>query len=134
MLPAKVLEAQNLCLKVNVEIPKPIDLRHIDTLDFIRIMTILLDNAIEAAIESRDKEVSLAFLDEKDKVVIVIKNTTKQKRVSYQNIFNKGISSKGYGRGIGLSSVSEILDRYSYITITTTSYNFSFTQIIEIKN
>ena len=51
LLLSKLSEAQNLSIPVSLEIEKPITIKNIDQLDFLTIVSILLDNAIEAATE-----------------------------------------------------------------------------------
>lgn len=62
ILSAKILEAQNKKIAVNVEVSSKIQLPGMELLDFITILSILCDNAIEAAFESLNPEIQLAFL------------------------------------------------------------------------
>ncbi len=61
ILSAKILEAQNKKIAVNVEVSGKIQLPDMELLDFITILSILCDNAIEAALESLKPEIQLAF-------------------------------------------------------------------------
>lgn len=47
-------------------------------------------------------------------------------------IFDAGVSSKGAGRGIGLSNVLAILDRYPNVSLTSASQNYRFQHVLEI--
>ena len=67
-----------------------------------------MDNAIEASLDSITKEVTIALISSDTKVVIV-ENTIAQESINTVGIFKLGRSSKGEGRGIGLSTVREIL-------------------------
>ncbi|MBW4872927.1 MAG: GHKL domain-containing protein, partial [Paeniclostridium sp.] len=50
---------------------------------------------------------------------IIVSNTYKEKIEDISNLFKDGYSSKGEGRGIGLSNLKEILNNYenAYFTI-----------------
>ena len=104
-----------------------------DTLDFIIILSILLDNAIEATELSVKPSLILAIFEEKDTEFIIVENSIVQDKVEISNIFNHGFSSKGEGRGIGLANVHSILDKYPAASIKTKSRNYSFKQVIEIR-
>lgn len=130
---AKLLEAQNKKVEVHVEIQDAVCLSNMDALDIITILSILLDNAIEAACLAEKPSLILAIFEEKDRDIIVIENSTREEKISISNIFDRGFSSKGEKRGIGLSNVHNILDKYPASFIKTSSREYIFRQIIEIK-
>lgn len=97
-----------------------------------KVTGIYFDNAIEAASESRKKRITVEIYELKDKIQIVISNTFKKGSI-LENNGNKGVSSKGPGRGNGLYFASkiirsnqwlqekhEIIDRYYVETISIT--------------
>lgn len=127
---AKVLEAENLGIKVNLELPDVIVTTQIDDLDLVVICSVFLNNAIEAATEASQPILNISFFKNQDQVVLVIDNTTKEERVSVSHIFDEGISSKGEGRGLGLSKVAEILSRYPMVNLETRSKDYHFTQVL----
>lgn len=91
-----------------------------DIYEFSKIMGILLDNAIDAASISKEKEIQMrAELTQNNAKKIVIKNTYSNKDVDITKIFLKGYSSKKVKSGLGLWEVKEILNRYSFIDIFT---------------
>lgn len=79
ILSAKILEAQNKKIAVNVEVSSKIQLPDMELLDFITILSILCDNAIEAALESLKPKVQLAFFKKNGSIVFIIQNSTKEK-------------------------------------------------------
>ena len=99
-----------------------------------KLIGIYFDNAIEAAAESRKKNLTIEIYELKDKVNFVFSNTFKHhKNMKDRN--KKGVSSKGEGRGNGLYFASkliketpwleehqEIIDRY-YIEQLTIKKN-----------
>ena len=134
VISAKLLEAQNKGIELCIEIESTAHLSNTDTLDFITILSILLDNAIEATLLAEKPSLVLAIFEENDMVVVIVENSIAQDKIDASNIFNRDFSSKGVGRGIGLANVHSILDKYPAISIKTQSRNFSFRQVIEIKN
>ncbi|WP_231870889.1 GHKL domain-containing protein [Streptococcus pyogenes] len=53
--------------------------------------------------------------------------------MNLSTIFERGVSSKGNNRGVGLSNVREILESYPTVTLKTVSNHFVFKQILEIE-
>lgn len=144
LLLSKLSEAQNLSIPVSLEIEKPITIKNIDQLDFLTIVSILLDNAIEAATEvaknadiekSSNEGITVCFFENSklNKQVLIIQNSTLKNEVDMTQIFERGVSSKGNGRGIGLSNIKKILKSYPNISLNTTSRDFIFRQILEIE-
>ena len=79
-----------------------------------KLIGIYFDNALEAAKESRKKNISVEIYEWKDKINIIFSNTFKRhKNMKDRN--KKGISSKGEGRGYGLYFASKLLKENSWI-------------------
>lgn len=127
---AKVLEAENLGIKVNLELPDVISETQIEALDLVVISSVFLNNAIEATIEAKEPILNISFFKNQDHLVLVIDNTTKEKQIPVSKIFYEGVSSKGQGRGLGLSKVAEILNRYPKVNLETRSDQYHFTQVL----
>ena len=68
------------------------------------MLSIFLDNAIEASLESASPELSFVYFQEENRKIMIIENSTKQERINTKAIFNYGYSTKGNGRGIGLAN------------------------------
>lgn len=64
--------------------------------DFARILGILLDNAIEASKECKEKIINITFrYDTKNnRQLIIIENTYPNKQIDTEKIFEKGITEK----------------------------------------
>ena len=104
-----------------------------ELLDFITVLSIFLDNAIEASLDSSTKEVNIALISGETDVVIV-ENTIAQESINTVGIFKLGRSSKGEGRGIGLSTVREILGKYPNCSLSTQSKDYRFKQTLKIED
>ena len=130
ILSAKLLEAQNRGISISVEVEEPISNFRIELLDFITVLSVLCDNAIEAAIETISPKMTVVFINNDDSLVLIVENSIKSEKVEVSRIFVRGHSSKGEGRGIGLYNVNSILEKYPKSTITTRSANHLFSQTI----
>lgn len=129
---AKLIEAQNRGIDVSVEIAEPIGTPQIDLVDFITILSVFLDNAIEAAVNAEAPRISFTYFQENENKILVIYNTTADYKIPTKNIFQYGVSSKGEGRGIGLSNVKQILSKYPKVTLETKSIDHEFTHELKM--
>lgn len=133
VLSAKFLEAQSKGIEIGLEVPQEIKPQGMELLDFITIVSILADNAMEAAVETSHPVVSFAFLEQEGRQIFIIENTIKEFSIHSDNIFKKGFSTKGENRGLGLSNVQNIISHYPNVALRTTSHDHSFRQELEIK-
>lgn len=132
LVSAKLIEAQNRGIDISVEIAEPIGAPQIDLVDFITILSIFLDNAIEATVDAEVPQIHFTYFQDKNATILVIQNSTVTRKINTKNIFQYGVSTKGDGRGIGLSNVKKILSKYPKVTLDTTSINHEFTQELKI--
>jgi len=102
-------------------------------IDLCKIVSIYIDNAIEATLSSKNKEILVQlYLNSENKLEIAIANTFKGE-VDLSKIDLKGYSTKGEGRGYGLSLAHEILGRNKNIENIRKLDKNMFTQIIIIN-
>lgn len=133
VLSAKFLEAQSKGIEIGLEVPQEIKPQGMELLDFITIVSILVDNAMEAAVETSHPVVSFAFLEQEGRQIFIVENTIKEFSIHSDTIFKKGFSTKGENRGLGLSNVQNIISHYPNVSLRTTSHDYSFRQELEIK-
>lgn len=129
---AKLIEAQNRGIDVSIEIAEPIGTPQIDLVDFITILSVFLDNAIEAAVNAEAPRMCFTYFQENENKILVIYNTTADYKIPTKNIFQYGVSTKGEGRGIGLSNVKQILSKYPKVTLETKSIDHEFTHELKM--
>lgn len=79
-----------------------------------KLTGIYFDNAIEAAAESRKKNLTIEVYELNDKVSFVFSNTFK-KHKNMKDRNKKGISSKGEGRGNGLYFASKLIKENAWL-------------------
>ena len=109
---------------------------HLKIYEFTRILGILMDNAIEAAIECKDKVIHVTFRkeDSRHRFLMVIENTYLDKTIDTEKIFEKSYStkSKKTNSGLGLWEVRQILKRNNNLNLFTTKDAEYFRQQFEI--
>lgn len=133
LLSAKFLQAEAQQIDVSLEIPDPITLEGMGILDFITIVSILIDNAMEATVNAKRPQMMIAYVRHDRFQRFILKNSTKEESIPIASIFRKDVSSKGADRGIGLANVQEILDHYPDVSLNTSSDNFEFVQDLIIR-
>lgn len=97
-----------------------------------RIFGILLDNAIEAAIESDEKRISLEMYRLNQKLIFVVMNTFKGD-FNAAKTQEKGYTTKGKGHGNGLNYVRNIIARDNRYTLQTSLIGGYYTQKVTIE-
>ncbi|NQO19156.1 GHKL domain-containing protein [Streptococcus suis] len=128
LLSSKMLEAQKKGIAISVEVDAEIEPPALELIEFITILSILLDNAIDAAEQCANGNIVFAYFQEDDRKIVVVENTTVEDKVSTSHIFEYGHSTKGDNRGIGLANVKAILHKYPKFSISTNSSNHRFVQ------
>lgn len=130
----KFRQAEKNNINMNIEIL--FDLSEITTKSYMisRILGILLDNALEASLETEEKLINVQFLREKDRnrMLIRIENTYLNKNIDIKKIFEKEYSTKTGNTGLGLWKINDILSQDENIDLYTTKDDNMFKQQIEI--
>ncbi|MGT2738777.1 sensor histidine kinase [Streptococcus pantholopis] len=134
LLSTKVFEAQNKGIDIAVEVEKPFRNPQIDSLDFVTILSILLDNAIEGAESASKRKITVALIAEEKVDTLIVQNSIEIEKVNIADIFSYRYSTKGGNRGIGLYNISNILRNYPHVSLQTQSKNYNFRQTLVIKH
>ena len=100
--------------------------------EFIRIVGILLDNAIEASKVCMDKKINVFFKQDHYKKLLIIENTYENKQISIDKIFEKNYTTKAKNTGLGLWEVKKIINKSSNLDLHTFKNNDYFSQQLEI--
>lgn len=90
-----------------------------------------LDNAIQAAKESKEKEINIEIYKEKTEMVIIIANTYNGK-IEINKLDNYGYTTKGKNHGIGLHIVKNIINNETIFNSKTYILDKYFVQEIRI--
>jgi len=132
LLAGKFLKAREKDIVFNVEVPEEIQVEGMSLLDFLTIVSILCDNAIEASAEATQPHVSIAFLKNGTQETFIIENSIKEEVIDLSEIFSFGASSKGEERGVGLYTVIKIVESHPNTSLNTTCQNQVFRQVLTI--
>ncbi len=97
-----------------------------------KILGILLDNAIEASTETKEKHLMMDVYDDDEYLIVYIENTFKGK-IDINEINNRGVSSKGKGRGLGLDIVGKILKSTEALSLEQSIDGNRFISTLKIK-
>ena len=133
LIAQSIVYARKNDVEFTLEVKDIITRLSIDLLDLVRIMSILLNNAVEGAADSYLKQMEVAVIKMDFETVIVIQNSCKITMTPSEDLFALGFSTKGRNRGLGLNSVKEILDKYDNIILETEMEDSTFRQIIRFK-
>ena len=134
LLAGKFLKARDKNIVFNVEVPEEIQVEGMILLDFLTIVSILCDNAIEASVEASQPHVSIAFLKNGAQETFIIENSIKEEGIDISEIFSFGASSKGEERGVGLYTVMKIVESHPNTSLNTTCQNQIFRQVLTIHS
>ena len=133
LIAQSIVYARNKNVEFTLEVKDTITKLSIDLLDLVRMMSVLLNNAVEGAAESYLKQMEVAVIKMDLETVIVIQNSCKITMTPSEDLFELGFSTKGRNRGIGLNNVKEILGKYENIILETEMEYSTFRQIIRLK-
>lgn len=116
----------------HLEVLYPIVAVDMDVWDFVRCLGILIDNAMEAALNTECPWVEIVVLAQERQVFLRVSN-------SYTNViepgkmWDNGWSTKGTGRGLGLPGYQRILENYSNVSTGTSWENGVFVQEMTVE-
>ncbi len=134
LLAGKFIKAREKDIVFNVEVPEEIQVEGMSLLDFLTIVSILCDNAIEASAEASQPHVSIALFKNGAQETFIIENSIKEEDIDVSEIFSFGVSSKGEERGVGLYTVMKIVESYPNASLNTICQNQVFRQILTMMH
>ncbi len=121
-------------LNVSLDIPEPFILDPAtDLVTAIRLISVLLDNAIEASLQSDKKELSVAIFRQLDMRYMVITNSYNND-ITLQQLNQKRFTSKedGPDHGWGLNFVKKTIAENNWFDVHTMTENQMFSQTLTI--
>ncbi|SIR49084.1 Sensor_kinase_SpoOB-type, alpha-helical domain [Peribacillus simplex] len=140
LLETKRLSAQNYNIDIEVDV-SPESFNRIKTIDLIKLLSNVIDNAIEATIElpERERRMNIACKADDEKYTFMVTNTGPMiSDLDLGNIFASGFSTKkaqkGKVRGQGLFIVKDLVNRYDgEIHVHSSEKETTVTMIIPVN-
>ena len=124
LLLAKVELAVEKGVNFGIEVPSEVYATGVDILDFIEILGIWINNAIEEAVKTESKWVHVSFIkgnnwEEIPALECRVSNSCSAESIKIMRNREHGYSSKGEDRGRGLVLVEKILENYDNVYRST---------------
>ncbi|MCL2367080.1 MAG: GHKL domain-containing protein [Oscillospiraceae bacterium] len=135
ILAAKLMLAQNMNMDIVTSFEANEDINHIplDSIALVRMLGILLDNAIEELQELEQGALMVGFFKEKAYITIIVQNSCRPDTPEVHQLKQNGFSTKGENRGLGLSNLSEIANANANVTLETAIMENAFVQRLYIQ-
>ena len=135
ILAGKLMMAQNTHMDIHTtfEASEEIDHIAIDSIALVRMLGIILDNAIEALTELGGGKLFVGCYKWEAGITFIVKNTCCPDMPPLQQLRKPGFSTKGEQRGLGLFNLSELVDAYPNVSLKTGVNEGTFSQELLIE-
>ncbi|MCI8855812.1 MAG: GHKL domain-containing protein [Clostridiaceae bacterium] len=133
LLLSKLTAMREKGVAYHLEVLYPVTGVHMDVWDFVRCLGILIDNAVEAALDTEQPWVEIVLLAQDERLFLRVSNPYTN-ALDPGKMWNEGCSSKGAGRGMGLSSYQHILMNYSNASPYTSWAHGVFVQELTLED
>ncbi|MCL2399847.1 MAG: GHKL domain-containing protein [Defluviitaleaceae bacterium] len=117
LLQSKILKANGYKIKIHTEIDDKMGKAIITDIDIIRILGIILDNAIEECQKNFDMKIILTIFQKNNTMVIKVINDIYGKPPDINKVSFKGYSTKGKERGLGLYAIERMAGKYKGVLV-----------------
>ena len=136
IIAAKIMQAQSMNTDIDIKFEANEDIEHIpiDSVALVRMLGIILDNAIEALTELGSGKLFVAVHKWEAGITFTVQNTCSTDMPPVYQVLKPGFSTKDKSRGIGLSNLMEIVDANPNVIRETKIENGSFIQRLLIEN
>ncbi|MCL1877860.1 MAG: GHKL domain-containing protein [Defluviitaleaceae bacterium] len=134
LLFAKFVQAGSAGIETHLEVPEKITIvGSYNLLDTCRAVGILMDNAVEACKGVSGASIGFMATMTNEGVYLVFQNTC-EKPPPLNKITEKGFSTKGNARGLGLYNLSQLVAKNSNLTLNTSIKAGYFVQELKIAS
>jgi len=134
ILIAKLVTAQSFEFSTKFEMGEEVDNIPVDPVTMVRMLGIILDNAIEELQFLGKGELNIACFRVEGSVNFAVQNTCRVDILPPWQLREPGFSTKGENRGLGLSNLYELIDALPNATLMTEVEDGYFTQTLTIAN
>jgi two-component system sensor histidine kinase AgrC len=130
---AKLMLAQNLHIHTSFTTNAEITNIPMDSISLVRMLGIILDNAIEAQ-QNAPQRLDIGCFKSKEGIYFIIENPCPQEMPPFHKLWEKNFTTKDGNRGLGLSNLLEIVGQIPNVTLETDIIKNNFIQKIFITN
>jgi len=132
ILAAKLMLAHSKGIDAAFEADGTIDNIPVDPVKLVRMLGIILDNAIEEIAALGTGKLLVGCFTDSDTVTFVVQNTCRPDIPKLRDLQQVGFSTKGDGRGLGLSSLAELAESCPNVVLWTSIKADNFIQKLVI--
>ncbi|WP_139692365.1 sensor histidine kinase [Sporolactobacillus terrae] len=133
ILLAKIYRAHESGISVSLEVSGTPSFPE-NKYEMVRMLGILLDNAIEASVMAEHPKIRIAVISESNDLELIIANSyTPSDQIDVNKIFKRGYTTKANNSGIGLNIVKQMVDRHPNMFLEAESDPSMFTITIVIS-
>ena len=109
----KITEAQEAGLRIRMKLTCSLEDCEVDDIHMVEVLGTLLDNAIQDMKETGQTEFLIFEVKKEDGIIIRVANPHEElKNQEIRQMFERGYSTKGENRGIGLHHVKNLARKY----------------------
>ncbi|MGG5358792.1 MULTISPECIES: GHKL domain-containing protein [unclassified Enterococcus] len=128
----EINKAKTAGIKIDIRFDQEVSEVSMNMFDLIRCLTILLNNAIEASLETKKPYISVRIREQNGELQITIQNNYST-RLPLHSIENKGASSKQGHSGLGLQNLKKITSMYNNVQYTISRNEQFFEVVLSLK-
>ena len=132
ILASKLMRANEKGVATNFEAREDIVFVAMNTVVLVRMLGIILDNAIEELVELGEGMLLVGVWSEARGITFVIQNTCRVSTPKLYELEELGFSTKGEERGIGLCNLLELVEKEPNVLLQTSIVDREFVQKITI--
>ena len=135
VISAKILQADMQGINIELELPERVDTLRVDKLDIVRLLGIMLDNAIDEMTElEMDKPtIKLAIFNKGLSRYYVVENRMRQEKLSTKLLLSEGYSTRSKHRGYGLTSLDAIVATYPWVSYHIQAKSYTYRIELEMR-
>ena len=132
ILTAKLMQAQNVGIDVTFEADEEINEICIDSVTLVRMLGIILDNAMEAIAELGRGTLRVGCFKNQTGITFLVQNPCSSDMPKLHLLKQTGFTTKATGRGLGLNNLSELAASQPNTTLSTSIIDHTFIQQLSI--
>ena len=132
VLSSKLMFARSEGIDAVIETEAEIDHIPVDTVILVRMLGIIMDNAIEELVSLEHGILRVGCFKDDGEILFIVQNTCRPDMPSLRQLRQSGFSTKGKKRGLGMSNLFELSNLIPNLILDTNIVENNFIQRITI--